>query len=377
MVGAADVAPRRRPSRPSACSSLSSAVASGPSGSEPGTASSARPAASEREAFGRREPQRALEVLGEADRRPRRRRHHDVDEPVGRVRRQAAHREQLEVLARARARRSRSAAASSVDRRPRVREDPRHEREDRAGAAARPAARGSRRALRRRDRSSHVDDVGAQLGGLEHLGVLEEAEHEGAERLAVHDRELDDDRAVVAPLDDRVVARARRRPARRGVASTSTRAVDGLRRRRRSSGSSRQVRRRGRRRAAARTRRARRRPASPSMRSTRNARGASRSRSRPTTYQCPKRWTTPYGSSARGSPRYVERRRRAASATASKQSASAGVDLELRRAAAAPAPSSPPSLRSPSRASPPSRRTALTATCSAARSSAVEPRSGR
>ena len=49
---------------------------------------------------------------------------------------------------------------------------------------------------------SQADEVLAQLRRLEHLGVLEEREHEGPERVAVRHRELDDDRTVVTRLDD-------------------------------------------------------------------------------------------------------------------------------------------------------------------------------
>ncbi len=78
-------------------------------------------------------------------------------------------------------------------------DDPRHERQDaldlgpgecaRAHAALAPEPAATR--------SSQATTSARMLGRLEHLRVLEEAEHEAAERGAVRDRHLDDRAAVV------------------------------------------------------------------------------------------------------------------------------------------------------------------------------------
>ena len=63
-----------------------------------------------------------------------------------------------------------------------MRDDPRHEREDALDLGPGDGARAHAAPSGAATRSSHVDDVGAHLGRVEHLGVLEEAEHEDAER---------------------------------------------------------------------------------------------------------------------------------------------------------------------------------------------------
>ena len=96
---------RRRPPRtPTRGLELSSAVASGPRSSEPGTASSARPAARSARPSAGRQAQRSVEVLGEPDGDRAVVAHPDVDESAGRVRREPAHRQRARGRARARAR---------------------------------------------------------------------------------------------------------------------------------------------------------------------------------------------------------------------------------------------------------------------------------
>ncbi len=115
----------------------------------------------QRETFGRCEAQRSFEVLGEAD-LDAAVDHRHVDEPVGGVRRQSAHREQLEVafelaLGHLEARRELGEGDAGM------REDPRHEREH----ALQPRAdeRAAHARLRpARDGVEPRDHVGAQLG---------------------------------------------------------------------------------------------------------------------------------------------------------------------------------------------------------------------
>ena len=219
LVARADVDREAARARRSASSSFASAVASGPSASEPGTASSAASGGEQREAFGRCESQRSLEVLGEAD-LDATVDHRHVDEPVGGVRRQPAHREQLEVAFEL-ALRHLEARRELGERDAGVREDPRHRARARAagagrragGSRARPPASG-----RAATASSHATMSARSSGGDSTSAWSSRSMHPRAERGAVHDRERDDDRAVGAALEHRLLAELVDHPAgARGV----------------------------------------------------------------------------------------------------------------------------------------------------------------
>ena len=171
----------------------------------------------QREALGRREAQRSFEVLGEAD-LDLAVDHRHVDEPVRGVRRQAAHRQQLEVafelaLGHLEPRRELG------DRDAGVGQDPRHQCEhalqprsdERAARGAPPCARPPCA----RDRVEPRDHVDAQLGRRQDLGVIEQVDDPRPERGAVHDREGDDDRAVGPAIHAPPPRRAGRPPSRR------------------------------------------------------------------------------------------------------------------------------------------------------------------
>ena len=64
------------------------------------------------------------------------------------------------------------------------------------------------------DRAEPRDDVGAQLVGTDHLGMIEQVEHPRAERGAVDDRERHLDGAVGAAFDDGLFAELLDHPAR-------------------------------------------------------------------------------------------------------------------------------------------------------------------
>ena len=102
---------------------------------------------------------------------------HDVDERVGRVRGDSPTSHITSRSAASCFGREVEALAHLVERRPVVGGDPRHHRQE------------ALHARRRRTDGSRLlqpgDQVVAQLGGLEHLGVLEEREHEGPEGGAV------------------------------------------------------------------------------------------------------------------------------------------------------------------------------------------------
>ena len=139
----------RRPVTPTTASSLSTAVARGPSASAPGTAEQGTGRGDERDALGGREPQRAFEVLGESDVDRALVVDPHVDQPVGGVGRQPAHRQQLEVLLDL-AGVDPESIGELVDGRPGMREDVRARSRARGRGADRRAGGGSRRVSRRR-----------------------------------------------------------------------------------------------------------------------------------------------------------------------------------------------------------------------------------
>ena len=203
VVGARDV-DRERSRRPERVSSLARPVASGPSGSEPGTPSSARPAASSatpsagvrRSGRSKYSASRTLTAPSSATRRSMSRSAVYGGSPhIGSSSRSSS--------SSARSTSKRAASSSSVT--PGCASDPGHEREH----ALEPGAGGPGLAdacsAPTRAAPACAGDHGLEPGHEvvaqrrrgEHLRVLEQPEHPGAERLAVHDLELDDDRAVL------------------------------------------------------------------------------------------------------------------------------------------------------------------------------------
>ena len=169
----------------------------------------------ERDAFGRREAQRSLEVLGEAD-LDAAVDHRHVDEPVGGVGRQPAHRQQLEVAF--------ELALRHLEARRELGEgDARDGRGSTARARARAARRGPTSGRLTRVRapgdvaSSHATMSARSSGGA--------STSAWSRRSSTHDRNAarfttgsaHDDRAVGSPLDDRLVAELVDHPAGAGA----------------------------------------------------------------------------------------------------------------------------------------------------------------
>ena len=103
----------------------------------------------------------------------------DVEVVAGRVRRDADHQHEREIVVEL-VDGDAEALRDLVLRRAGVGDDPRHQREDALDLGAGERAR--THAARRGGSFEPRDDVGAEVGRLEDLGVLEEAEHERAER---------------------------------------------------------------------------------------------------------------------------------------------------------------------------------------------------
>src|SRR4051794_20331065 len=68
------------------------------------------------------------------------------------------------------------------------------------------SSRRSRSSAETRGTLQPIDELGAEILGGEHLGVVEESEDEGTEGVAVRHRELDDHGAVVPFIDHLRVA---------------------------------------------------------------------------------------------------------------------------------------------------------------------------
>ena len=117
----------------------------------------------------------------------------DVEQIAGRVRRDAHHRDERDVAQQVLGL-ERETLAHLFDRRAFTRRHPRQQREQTPQALARGEP-----AHATAEGPQPFDDVVAQLRRAQHLGVLEEAEHERAEAVEVGHRHLEDDGAVVAP----------------------------------------------------------------------------------------------------------------------------------------------------------------------------------
>ena len=205
MVSIADVSPgvtgrsTTTASSPSAASSFCSPRPSGPPGSAPGSCIAARPAATEREALRRGQPQRPGEEAGHAD--------EDgvvVDEHVDHLvdeRRQPAHRRQLQVV-RHLGRRQPEAAGDVGQRHLAPLHQPRQHHEQPAEALLGRAPAAPRSPSGVHHRAQPVDDGPAHVRRRQHDGVIEQPEHPRPERRDVGARHLDVDGAVGVPGHD-------------------------------------------------------------------------------------------------------------------------------------------------------------------------------